>query len=383
MPQRNVPGLPGFPRLRKEDLAIKPIERAETIPSRWYTGPEFHDADMNLIFARSWQYAGSVSQVMNPGDYLLASAANNPVIIIRGKDGVLRGFYNVCRHRGGPLAIDPQGNCSILQCKYHGWTYLLDGSLRGTPKFDRTELFDRKDYGLVPVTLEVWENLIFVSVDPGAPPLGSVMSGIRERIGPAGLGLKQFYKRVTYDVNANWKVYIDNYLEGYHLPFVHPELCKLLDYQNYVTETFAGYSLQYSPFMGTKGLYTAGDGEALYYCIFPNFMLNILPGRLQTNLVLPVSHDRCVVHFDYYYDDLSSPGAQRVIQGDLEYSDLVQREDIEICELVQRGLASAAYDRGRFSPDMEQGVYHFQNLLKQKYRKNLAGPPGRQRGKKK
>ena len=131
--------------------------------------------------------------------------------------------------------------------------------------------------------------------------------------------------------------------------------------------------------MGTKGLYTAGDGEALYYCIFPNFMLNILPGRLQTNHVVPVAHDRCIVHFDYYYDDVSSSGAQRVIQGDLEYSDLVQQEDIEICEHVQKGLASAAYDKGRFSPDMEEGVYHFQSLLKKEYGKNPAPRIARRR----
>lgn len=359
--------------IRGEDLAIQPIERSETIPSRWYTDPSIGVIEQAGIFASTWQHVGHVSQVARPGDYMTALVAGNPVLLVRGKDNVLRGFFNVCRHRGGPLAVDDQGNCNVLQCKYHGWTYLLDGSLRGVPKWERVDLFDKKDYGLVPVLVEAWEGLLFVNLQNVQPlPLTRIMEGISKRIHPISLQSKKFYKRVTYDVNCNWKVYVDNYLEGYHLPHVHPELCTLLDYQKYVTETREHYSLQYSPFTGKENIYASGDGQAFYYFVFPNFMLNILPNRLQTNVVLPLAHNKTRVSFDYYYDDISSPESLKLMASDLEYSDKIQHEDIVICELVQRGLESMAYDKGRFSVEMEQGVYHFQCMLKRAFRSAIT-----------
>ena len=360
----------GLPDWTRENLSVTPIERSETIPSSWYTHPAMHEADRQGIFARSWQYAGTAANVRAPGEFVTTTVAGNPVLIVRGKDTVLRAFYNVCRHRGGPIALEDHGTCNALQCKYHGWTYLLDGSLRGVPKFDRAELFDKKDFGLVPVTVDVWEGMLFVNLSADAArelPLASLMAGITERIAPIQLATKRFARRIIYDVRANWKVYVDNYLEGYHLPFVHPELCNLLDTQAYVTEAFEHYSLQTSPFTGKDNLYNATGGEAFYYCVFPNFMLNILPGRLQTNLVVPVAHDRTTVLFDYYYDDTESAAGLALIEEDIRYSDAIQHEDIEICERVQQGLASDAYDKGRFSVEMEEGVHHFQTLLKAHY----------------
>jgi len=359
--------LQALPDMKAEDLAIQPLEQAETIPASWYTDPRFHELDKEAIFSASWQQIGHLSKVQNSGDQLVANVAGNPIIAVRGQDGVVRAFYNVCRHRGGPLAME---DCSsrVLQCKYHGWTYLLDGSLRGTPKFDRTELFDRKDYGLVPVPFDTWEGLIFVNLTGEGPSLQELMNGIRQRISPISVAGRKFARRVVYSVNANWKVYVDNYLEGYHLPFVHPELCNLLDYQNYVTETFQYYSLQHSPIQKKDNLYGSSDGPAYYFFVWPNFMLNILPGRLQTNIVIPSAHDKCTIIFDYYYDDVTSSKAQEMIEADIQYSDKIQNEDAEICEHVQRGLQSRAYHKGRFSPEMENGVYHFQTLLKQAYR---------------
>ncbi len=365
--------------IHPRDLKTLPIERSETIPSGWYTQPEFHEIDKQHIFSQTWQYVGSLSQLPRAGEYILGVAAENPILIIRGRDDVVRAFFNVCRHRGGPLAIEPSGNCSILQCKYHGWTYLLDGSLRGTPKFNRTELFDKKDYGLFPVNLEIWQNLLFVKLSNNGKSFSLMMKRITDRLKPNALSEKKFHRRINYELRCNWKVYVDNYLEGYHLPFVHPELCNLLDYQQYVTETFDNYSLQYSPFAGSENVYTNGEGEAYYYFLFPNFMMNILPGRLQTNLVLPLTHNTCRVIFDYYYDDVSSPDAQKRIEDDISYSEKVQCEDMEICHHVQKGLESIAYDKGRFSPEMEAGVYHFQSLLK-KYYKNISSRKGRRRG---
>ncbi len=366
MSRINLSELPDF---SEAFLASQPLARAETIPSTWYTDPKFLELEKECIFSRTWQHIGNLSQLQNPGDHVVAAVADNPVLAVRGKDQVLRAFYNVCRHRGGPIAVcNGRTEHHVLQCHYHGWTYLLDGSLRGVPDFDRVELFDKKDYGLIPVDVETWEGLVFVNLSPAVKSLGTFYDGIVQRIAPMTLGTKKFHSQAVYDVHCNWKVYADNYLEGYHLPFVHPELTKMLDYQQYVTETFKHYSLQYSPFSGTENVYTKGDATAFYYFIFPNFMLNILPGRLQTNLIVPVTYDRTKVIFDYYYDDVSSPEALKMIEEDIAYAHSIQLEDIEICEHVQRGLMSKAYRRGRFSVKREEGVYHFQNLLKEAYR---------------
>lgn len=359
-----------LPDLSDETLRTDPLERSETIPSSWYVDQRFHDFDTEAIFARTWQGVGHADQVRRPGDRFPAMVADNPIVVLRDMEGTLRAFYNVCRHRGGPLATCAD-NGSMLQCGYHGWTYRLDGSLRGVPKFDRVELFDRRDYGLVPVHVELWQGIIFVNLDPNPQPLTECVAGITERIAPISLESKRFFRQVQYTVDCNWKVYIDNYLEGYHVPLVHPELMTMLDYNNYTTETFPRYSLQYSPLSEGENIYGTTGGEAFYYFLFPNFMLNILPGRLQTNLVVPLAHDRTLVTFDYFYDDIESPEALKIIEDDIECSDRIQREDIEICEHVQRGIRSRAYDRGRFSVACEGGVHHFQTMVKEAYRQEL------------
>ncbi|MDX1439863.1 MAG: SRPBCC family protein [Rubricoccaceae bacterium] len=360
--------------INPSDIQILPLSQAETIPAAWYTHSAFHAFDEEHVMAKSWQVVGHMSQLVAPGDYVTAMIAGNPVVVVRDKEGDIRAFYNVCKHRGGPLATESCGHLrkGVLQCQYHGWTYLLDGSLRGVPRFDRTDLFDKKDFGLTPVHLAEWEGLLFVTLEEDPNPIDEQLGGIADRIAPQKLHSKQFHSRVTYSVACNWKVYVDNYLEGYHIPLVHPELNTMLDYRNYVTETHPQYSLQHSPLKGDNGVYNADGGDAFYYWIFPNIMLNILPGRLQVNRVIPIAADRCDVIFDYYYDDLTSPEAQKSIAEDMEFSEKVQQEDMDICEHVQRGLASRAYDKGRFSVDAEVGVYHFQCLLKEAYKRALS-----------
>lgn len=383
-----------FADLTDRDLSIVPLARAETIPSAWYVEPRFHELDREAVFARSWQMVAHAGQLREPGDHVIGMVAGNPIIVVLGKDRALRAFYNVCRHRGGPLAVK-DGRTDMLQCKYHGWTYQLDGMLRGVPHFNRTELFDKKDYGLIPVEQAEWEGLIFVNLeksergtlgkselgtrnaelpDAELPTLEAVFAGIRERVAWPLSSLK-FARRVEYEVRCNWKVYVDNFQEGYHVPHVHPDLWKLYDFEKYHTETCDWYTLQVGPLTEEKTLYSEGGGEALYYQVFPNFMLNVLPGRLQTNLVEPLAADRCRVTFHYFYDDVESPAARKKIEEDLAYSDHVQREDIEICERVQLGLSSRVYDRGRFSVEFEAGVHHFQGLIKNAYREYLNHVP--------
>ena len=363
-----------LPDLSAETLRVAPLAQAETVPSSWYTDPRFLAAERDAVFARTWQYVGHEAQLPGPGAYVTATVADEPVLVVRGRDGAVRAFYNVCRHRAGPLAMDARGCATMLQCKYHGWTYALDGALRGVPRFDRTELFDKADYGLVPVPVQSWEGLLFVNLTGAGPDLETTLAGVRERIAPMRLADLHSHGRVDYDVACNWKVYVDNYLEGYHIPLVHPELCKVLDYRTYVTETSAHYSLQHSPLR--DGGHAYGEGEAFYYFVFPNTMLNVLPGRLQVNAVIPTGPDRCRVVFDSYYADVASPEAARRIADDVAFSDLVQGEDAEICAHVQRGLASRAYDRGRFSVECEAGVHHFQGMLKAAIGEALAAGVG-------
>ena len=361
-----------FP-VTKEDLHITPIERADTIPSQWYYEPVMLDLEKKTIFEKEWQLAGHISQIPSPGDSLCLHAGNEPVLIVHAEQGDYKAFFNVCKHRGGPMDVK-RGTKTVLQCQYHGWTYLMDGSLRGVPQFNKVELFDKKDFGLEPVEIRLWQGLIFVCTSKQPPEFKNVIKGISERIDPINLASFQHYKTVEYIINCNWKLYADNFLEGYHIPIVHPELAKLLDYRNYVTETEQYYSLQYSPFSknSTDNFYGDNDGQAFYYFIYPNIMLNILPGRLQTNIIEPIGAESCKVVFQYYYQDVNKAVKNGMAEKDLSYSEKIQQEDIEICEAVQRGLHSTAYHKGRFSVERELGVYHFQSLLKNSFKAAIS-----------
>jgi len=357
-----------IPDIKNEDLIIQPINTAQTIPASWYTNKNIFEFELTHIINNNWQYVGHLSQIPNIGDYFLFEISNKPILVVKNDEGEVRAFYNVCRHRGGPLAFD-NGNCKLFQCKYHGWTYKLNGSLHKTPQFGPVEDFNKDEFGLIPVNLQVWENLIFISILNPADSINKILNGVKDRIIPNDLSSKKFYKRVKYHVNCNWKVYVDNYLEGYHLAFVHPSLSKLLNSAEYKTETSEFYSLQYSPLKDDTNFY--GEGNAFYYFVFPNIMLNILPGRLQVNLIQPIDNTKTLVIFDYFYDEIHSPVNVKKIEEDLKLSDEIQLEDIMICEKVQKGLQSGVYDRGRISVQSEQGVYHFQSLLKKRIKDNF------------
>ncbi|NGP88067.1 aromatic ring-hydroxylating oxygenase subunit alpha [Fodinibius halophilus] len=363
-----------LPNITSENLQQKPIECAETIPSSWYHSDEILEFEKETIFSNCWQLACHTSELPQAGDMHTLEVADNPLLLVRNQEQQINAFYNVCKHRGGPVAVK-KGTTSVLQCQYHGWTYLLDGSLRGVPHFRKVELFDKKDFGLQPVKLDQWQGLQFISLDDEIKPIGHFLDGIADTIAPVDLSEFQFVESQSYTINCNWKVYVDNFLEGYHIPIVHPELAKLLDYGEYKTDTADWYSLQHSPFKnkGDDNVYQTSDGQAYYYFIFPNIMLNILPGRLQTNVIRPITPTQTEVIFNFYYLD---PDNKQLIKDDMEYSHNIQVEDIEICELVQKGLKSNAYDKGRFSVQREKGVYHFQSLLKQEFAKSIHSCSG-------
>ncbi len=345
-----------------DDMKVVPLEEASALAAAYYVDPAVAAVEREQVFSRSWQLAACAGDLTAAGDHVVCEIAGTPLIIVRGADGVLRALHNVCRHRAGPLAYENGRGAKNLRCRYHGWTYGLDGGLRAAPEMSEARDFDVSTIHLTAARVHEWQGLVFAALDDDAPPFETVYGGIAERIAPVDLAAMTFHSRVEYEVGCNWKVYIDNFLEGYHLPHVHPGLSKVLDYRSYDTELFEWYSLQHSPLRDAGDVY--GDGDAWYFFVYPNIMLNIMPARLQTNVVLPLALDRCKVVFDYYF---SGDGAARS-GSDLEFSDEIQQEDIDICEQVQKGLLSGGYVPGRLSPKREAGVWHFQNLLRRAYR---------------
>ncbi|MDQ3270443.1 MAG: aromatic ring-hydroxylating dioxygenase subunit alpha [Pseudomonadota bacterium] len=351
-----------------DDLAAQPLDRATALAARHYVDPAMAARDRRLIFDRAWQLVAHVCQLQHAGDHVIADLAGLPVVAVRGSDEVIRVMHNVCRHRAAPVASCDGLAARSLRCRYHGWTYGLDGVLRSAPEMTSAPDFDPARVALPQLAVRIWQGLVFAAVDEAsAPPFEAFVAGIDARLG-SGRGLAGYghHQRVGYDVACNWKVYVDNYLEGYHVPHIHPGLNKLLDYRSYITGTAAWYSFQFSPLESQDGLY--GDGDALYYWLWPNTMLNILPGRLQTNRVVPLGVDRCRVEFDFYYRHDDSGAARARREADLAFSDEVQVEDLTICQDVQRGLASGSYQPGRLNPLRENAVHHFHELLRSVYR---------------
>src|ERR1700754_4487279 len=356
--------------LSSEVLAPQALDHALALAARFYTDARMPALDARAIFARSWQLVCHRSQLAGGGDHVVTGVAGLPLVVVRSDESTIRGFHNVCRHRAGPIASCDGRGAEHLRCRYHGWTYGLDGVLRGAPEMGRTADFNPADIRLPEVRLQVWQGLVFVAIGE-APAFDEVVAGIDARLGPdRSLHGYEFHHRASYDVACNWKVYVDNYLEGYHVPHIHPGLNSLLDYRSYITETAEWYSFQFSPLESAPDLY--GSGEALYYFMYPNTMLNILPGRLQTNRVLPMGVDRCRVEFDFYYAPDDGPEARARRAKDIEFSDEVQDEDVTICEDVQRGLASGSYEAGRLNPLRENAVHHFHEIVRRAYRQSIA-----------
>ena len=347
-------------------LAPQPLDTATALPARFYVDAAMQASDRSHVFDRAWQLVAHVSQLRNVGDHAIADLAGLPVIAVRGGDGRTRVMHNVCRHRAGPIAQCDGLAAKSLRCRYHGWTYTLEGQLRSAPEMQGTRDFDVADIQLPQLAVKVWQGLVFAAVDAAsAPDFDAFVTGIDARLGDnRGLADYAGHHRASYDIACNWKVYVDNYLEGYHVPHVHPGLNRLLDYRSYRTELTPWHSLQWSPLESDASLY--GNGDALYYWLWPNTMLNILPGRLQTNTVIPLGVDRCRVLFDSYYADTGDAGKR---DADLAFSDEVQHEDLGICEDVQRGFASGSYVPGRLNPLRESGVHHFHELLRSAYRR--------------
>ncbi|HEV2176282.1 MAG TPA: aromatic ring-hydroxylating dioxygenase subunit alpha [Terriglobia bacterium] len=373
--------------------AASPLAEASTIPGPWYTDPRVAELERQAVFGRTWQAVGRLDQVAGPGRYFTAEVAGEPVLVARGTDGVLRAFYNVCRHHATAVAWKAAGESANFRCPYHGWTYGLDGALKGMTEFEGVCNFDPARNGLVPIRVETWEQFVFVNLDPTAEPLADSLGGLVARVKPLRLESLSFVERRVYTLKCNWKVYVDNYLDGgYHVPHMHKGLNSVLEYTHYTIENDGRCSIQSSPVKisedsDASARATRGGDRAYYFWQYPNFMLNWYEGYLDTNFVLPGSPggasgetglaerdgvDGCTVIFDFYFGD-TSEARREYIQQSIGVSDRVQQEDTAICESVQRGLKSRAYGAGRLSVRREAGEHLFHRLLAADLRQAL--PP--------
>lgn len=351
-----------------------PLAQASTISSSWYTDERIFEVEKQTVFSHSWQLAARGDQLSNAGDYVTTEIGGEPIVIVRGSDDELRAFFNVCRHHAAAVMTEPEGRAHQMRCPYHGWTYSLDGELKGTPDFSNVCNFERAGNGLVPVEVAVWEKWALVRLGGGqsaprsniAGETAVVESELGKQIESLDLGALHWFERRRYELSCNWKVFVDNYLDGgYHVPHLHKGLDSVLDYSNYTIENGERYCLQSSPMVSTSddeiGAVRSGQ-RALYYWLYPNFMLNYYEGTLDTNVVRPLAIDRTEVIFDFYFKDVSGAARARNLAS-VTVGDRIQREDLDICESVQRGLKSRAYEKGRLSVRREAGEHLFHRLL--------------------
>jgi choline monooxygenase len=339
----------------------RPLELAETIPASWYLEPEVLEHERRRVFQDSWQQVARLDQLSQRGSYVTADVAGEPVVVVRGQDDELRAFFNVCRHHAAAVCTAAEGTARVLRCPYHGWTYRLDGTLKGTPEFDGVEDFDRTRFGLVPMRVAVWESFVFVCLDEATPPLEAQLTGLGPHLARLEVTRLAFVTRRVSELACNWKVFVDNYLDGgYHVPLVHRGLGAVLDHPSYRIETTERGCIQSSPLSDGSSDASAlrAGATASYLWLYPNFMVNVYRGVMDTNLVLPLGVDRCRVIIDLYFaDDMVARDES------IALTESIQREDVGVCESVQRGLGSRSYRAGRLSLRREAGEHLFHRLL--------------------
>ncbi len=311
-------------------------------------------AERAHIFATQWQLAAFRAQLREPGDYAAHEFAGWRVVVVVQDDGTLRAFHNVCRHRAGPLVTEPDGHCTNLVCRYHGWSYARDGSLNSARDFGADDL-DASEFALLSVRVEEWRGFVFVNLDPDAPSLTSDHAAFFERAADQPLESFTYSHRLAHEVGANWKVYADNYMEGYHVPLVHPELNREIVAKEYRVEVGDHFCEHSAP--TRDGSVNAGR----WLWRFPNLALNVYPDGMNVERFIPLDHRRTLVLYDFFFRDLDDARVEN--EEVVRVGCTILEEDRVICEAVQRNLESGVYDTGRLSPRHEQGVAAFQRWI--------------------
>ena len=324
-----------------------------TLPAGLYADPAAYDRERQAVFARQWLFLGHEAEAPQPGDWIATDVAGHRLMMVRGTDGALRAFHNVCRHRAGPLVAGERGNCGKeLTCRYHGWRYMLDGRLRSAVGFGAAEGFDPRDFGLLALRLETWRGLAFVNLDPGAPPLADLVAPLEALLIERGLNLPGPVLRRTHDLSCDWKVYAENYLEGYHIGAVHPVLSDELGGAEYRVRVEGGLVVQEAAGIND------GPQAGVWGWLWPNLGVNVYRDGAMIERMTPIGPGR--TRLDYLFLGNGAPDA---LAPSIAASDRLTAEDADICEAVQRNLEAGAYDRGVLSPRHEVAVGWFQDRI--------------------
>ena len=308
------------------------------------------------LFAHAWQYAGHAGRLAEPGSYFTMRAGEVPLVVVRDREGALRAFVNVCRHRGAEV-VSGEGSCTTLQCHYHAWTYGLDGELRAAPRADST--LDQSELGLRAALVDSWGPFVFVNADSDAAPLADTLGEVPELVRSAGVDVDslEFHSRAPYTLEANWKVAVENYLECYHCAVAHPGFSEVVDVSpdRYRLEPHATFASQHVRLR-------EGDGEGQFHLIWPNIKVNLWPGEpnLSVGALLPVSPDRTDGFLDYFFPPDPDPAW---LAGFFELDSQVGDEDRGLVESVQRGMRSGAFEHGRLLLPSEELIADFQRWV--------------------
>ena len=353
--------------------------RSYTLPSTLYQSPEVYRREQDMVFARSWNFACHRSQVLEPGQYVRLDVGDEEILIVRDKAGVLQAFYNVCLHRAHTLVQGDAGQMTLITCPYHAWSYRLDGTLTGARNCENVKDFNKSDFRLKPVRVEDFGGLIFVNLDSEAASLAAQATDLLEALQTwcPDLAHLKFSQRVSWDVKCNWKTAIENFSECYHCAPAHPAFVDFVDMKSYSVTTHGIWNVHASR-TGTAEKspyeYHSADGRPPVYIaiyLWPNHTLWIMPGSANISLLymLPTGPETCREVMDYYFMDPTPTAAE--VESMVYLRDVLQPEDIGLCERVQKGLRSRSYTVGRLVVDearsgiSEHGVHHFQQLYHQ------------------
>lgn len=359
-----------------------------TLPGRYFHDPAIFAREQEGIFGQMWCCVDRTDALPAPGDYRTVEVGGESIIILRGRDGTLHAFLNSCRHRGARLCLEPRGNAgSVLQCPYHAWSYALDGRLLGAPNIAREEQFDREGLGLHPVHLTEWEGLIWLSLADNPAPIDEQLEpALRDRFGNLekfrryGIGGLKVGMSISYDVAANWKLVVENFMECYHCAPVHPELTRLLpqfrfgtSYQGIVgqgtefADDIEGFTLSGAGGRAMlPGLLPSDDRRYYGFVLWPNLFVNLLPDHVILHTLLPVGPEQSRVVCDWLFAPAEVARPDFDPQETVEVFDITNRQDWAVCERTQLGMHSRAYEHGGFYVTNEQHIAAFRDLVLQR-----------------
>ena len=361
-----------------------------TLPGRYYYDPAIYEMELERIFSQMWVCVGRADAITGAGAYEVVTVGRESIIVIRGRDDVLRAFLNVCRHRGARLCNEASGKLKgSIQCRYHAWTYGLDGRLIGAPNVLSDEQFERALFGLLPVALEVWEGLIWLNLgDDPASIEDQLNEPIIERFGGYAafarydVGNLKVGKRIAYDMQANWKLVLENFMECYHCGPMHPEFCRLLpgyktgDVSDYVNGEAVSLAENVEAFTITgkasrpplPGLLQEDLRHYYGFVLQPNVLLNLLHDHVVMHWLIPNGPGRTVIMCDWLFDPQVMARADFDPMDAVEIFDIVNRQDWEVCELTQLSMGSKAYRSGGVYVPEERHIRAFADFVLERVR---------------